>query len=130
MCVGELHEFARPITISKKALDIKTFVEDSLKLVERQASEKNIQLQTSFTPDINKVLFDPDKMNQVLLNLYLNAIESMQEKGGSLSVNLAADKDKNQIEVQIADTGNGRQDIDLLKFGQGLVDGRLRLLRF
>ena len=38
--VGQLHEFARPITIARKPIQIKDFIADSLKLIERQAAER------------------------------------------------------------------------------------------
>jgi len=110
--VGQLHEFARPITVSKKSVHIKAFLKDSLKLIERQALEANISIKTDFDSDIDEILIDPDRINQVLLNLYLNAIDSMNN-GGSLTVMLAKNPKKNRIEIKIADTGTGIADGDL-----------------
>ena len=110
--VGQLHEFARPIKISKKSIQIKSFIEDSLKLIERQASEANIKIQTSLSSEIDKVFVDPDRINQVLLNLYLNAIESMENEG-SLSVTLTNTVEKDGIEIRVSDTGTGISKDDL-----------------
>jgi two-component system sensor histidine kinase HydH len=110
--VGQLHEFARPITVSKKSVHIKAFLKDSLKLIERQASEANISIKTDFDSEIDEILIDPDRINQVLLNLYLNAIDSMNN-GGRLTVMLAKNPKKNRIEIKIADTGTGIADGDL-----------------
>jgi len=110
--VGQLHEFARPIDISRKSIQIKGFIEDSLKLVERQASESNISIKADYDPEIEEVFIDPDRINQVLLNLYLNAIESM-DNGGSLTVRLVKDAKKNAIEINISDTGTGIATDDL-----------------
>jgi len=110
--VGQLLEFARPITVSKKATSMKALIEDSLKLIERQTVEKNINVRTRFASDINDVSLDPDRMSQVLLNLYLNAIESM-EPGGNLSVTLENDEDKKQLEISISDTGIGIHKEDM-----------------
>jgi two-component system sensor histidine kinase HydH len=51
-------------------------------------------------------VIDPDRINQVLLNLYLNAIESM-EPGGELGVELSADEEAHLIEIRVSDTGCG-----------------------
>lgn len=110
--VGQLHEFARPIKISKKSVQIKSFIENSLKLIERQAKESNIKIQTSFSTEIDDVFVDPDRINQVLLNLYLNAIESMENEG-SLSITLADTVQKDGIEIRISDTGKGISKDDL-----------------
>jgi two-component system, NtrC family, sensor histidine kinase HydH len=110
--VGELHEFARPITVSKKPIQIKSLLEDSLKMIERQASESNITIKTDFDHGLKEVLIDPDRINQVLLNLYLNAIDAM-DSGGYLTVTLSGNKTKNGAEIKITDTGTGISDNDL-----------------
>jgi two-component system sensor histidine kinase HydH len=110
--VGQLHEFARPITISKKPIKVKTFLKDSLKLIERQALEENIKIQTDLAPEIDEVLIDPDRISQVLLNLYLNAVESMKN-GGNLFVMLLKNKEKKGVEIRVSDTGTGISEDDL-----------------
>ncbi|MBW2603421.1 MAG: PAS domain-containing protein [Deltaproteobacteria bacterium] len=110
--VGQLHEFARPIIVSKKPIQIKAFLKDSLKLIERQASEAFISIKTDFDSEIDEILIDPDRINQVLLNLYLNAIESM-DNGGSLTVMLVKNSKKNGIEIKVSDTGTGITEEDL-----------------
>lgn len=110
--VGQLHEFARPITVSKKSISIKAYLKDSLKLIERQASEANISIKTDFDSEIDEILIDPDRINQVLLNIYLNAIDSMNN-GGSLTVMLSKNPKKNGIEIKVADTGTGISEGDL-----------------
>ena len=111
--VGQLHEFARPITISRKSIQLNHFIKDSLKLIERQASEANINIQTRFAPEINMAFIDPDRISQVLLNLYLNAIESMQT-GGDLTVTLSTNAENLGIEIRVQDTGTGIGKDDLV----------------
>jgi two-component system sensor histidine kinase HydH len=110
--VSQLHEFARPITVLKKSIQIKAFLKDSLKLIERQASEANISIITDFDSEIDEILIDSDRINQVLLNLYLNAIESM-DNGGNLTVTLSKNLKKNGIEIKVSDTGAGITEDDL-----------------
>lgn len=110
--VGQLLEFARPITLTKKAFSINTLITDSLKMVERQADEANVDLKVQLLPDSKDVILDPDKISQVLLNLYLNAIESMRS-GGELSVTISVPSEKNGIEINVADTGAGIRPEDL-----------------
>lgn len=111
--VGQLLEFARPVTFSKRPADMRQILQDSLKLIEKQAVDKNIHVQAALGDTPHKAVIDPDKINQVLLNLYLNAIESMEDNGGRLSVSLSADKENNRVEVQIADTGVGISEQDI-----------------
>ena len=110
--VSQLLDFAKPVTISKVSVSLKPFIEDSLKLVTRQAEEKGITIQTDFHPQVDIGFIDQDRINQVLLNLYLNAIESMNE-GGCLSVTLSVLEDGEQIEIRVSDTGAGIRADDL-----------------
>jgi two-component system sensor histidine kinase HydH len=110
--VGQLHEFARPITISKKLINVKTFLKDSLKLIERQALEENIKIQTDLAPEIDEIFIDPDRISQVLLNLYLNAVESVKN-GGNLFIMLLKNEEKKSVEIRVSDTGTGISEDDL-----------------
>jgi two-component system sensor histidine kinase HydH len=110
--VGQLHEFARPIKISRKSIPVEAFLKDSLKLIERQATEANIDIKTRFDPEIDTAFFDTDRINQVLLNLYLNAIESMDNEG-TMTVTLEKNMKKDGIEIRVSDTGSGIDENDL-----------------
>jgi two-component system sensor histidine kinase HydH len=110
--VGQLLEFARPISISKKSTSVRSLVEDSLKLVERQASEKHIAIETGLDSDIGYIFLDPDQMNQVLLNLYLNAVESMPT-GGTMKVILGEDPVNGRVKIAVSDTGAGIAEEDI-----------------
>ncbi|MBW2669800.1 MAG: PAS domain-containing sensor histidine kinase, partial [Deltaproteobacteria bacterium] len=110
--VGQLHEFSRPIKISRKSIPIEAFLKNSLKLIERQASEAKIDIKTRFDPEIDTAFFDSDRINQVLLNLYLNAIESMGNEG-TVTVTLEKNMKKDGIEIRVSDTGTGISENDL-----------------
>lgn len=111
--VSQLLEFARPVAITKKSVLLPDFIRDSLKLVEGRALEKNIQIKTDFAAGVKAVFIDPDKMNQVFLNLYLNAIEAMGESGGTLMVHLEAAPGQEGVEIRVGDTGVGIREEDL-----------------
>ncbi|MBU3915199.1 PAS domain-containing protein [bacterium] len=104
--VGQLLELARPVKIVTQQTNVGRFIEDSLKLIEQKAKDKKIQTRADIPPEIREMNLDRDKINQVLLNLYLNALESM-ENGGRLTVKLADSKNKNQLEISVSDTGSG-----------------------
>jgi two-component system sensor histidine kinase HydH len=55
---------------------------------------------------MDEVRIDPDRINQVLLNLYLNAIDSM-ESGGELKVEISYDGQHRNVVIQVSDTGRG-----------------------
>ncbi len=111
--IGQLLEFARPISVQKKPTSIQTVIQHSLKMIERDAHAKNIAINTDLSPEIKEVPIDPDRINQVFLNLYLNGIEAMED-GGTLSVALNPDEDRKQIKIAVSDTGIGINKEDLV----------------
>ncbi|MGD9114421.1 MAG: ATP-binding protein [Desulfobacterales bacterium] len=110
--ISQLLEFARPVKVSPKSISLPNLIEDSIKLIERQAQEKQISVSTHNASHVDIVFLDPDRVNQILLNLYLNAIESMKE-GGELRVEISGNSATKGVEIQVSDTGNGIQRDDL-----------------
>jgi two-component system sensor histidine kinase HydH len=104
--VGQLLEFARPVSIKPKPVSLQTLLDDSIKLIKDQAAAKGISIQTQNNTQVAKVRIDPDRINQVLLNLYLNAIDSM-ENGGELRVEITGEGPRRNVVIQVSDTGRG-----------------------
>ncbi|MBW2412805.1 MAG: PAS domain S-box protein [Deltaproteobacteria bacterium] len=104
--VGQLLEFARPITVKKQRISLPALLKDSIKLIEDRAATQGISVQTHFEAAPDKAWGDPDRINQILLNLYLNAIDAM-ESGGELNVTLLSDEENSEILIRISDTGCG-----------------------
>ncbi len=102
--VGQLLDFSRPLSLSRKPVHIRNLISDSLALVRQKAEEKNIAMSMDVVPENITARIDPDQIRQVLLNLYLNALESM-DSGSRLSV--SAKKDSNMLQIRIQDTGCG-----------------------
>lgn len=110
--VGQLLEFARPVTISPKPVALKPYMENSVKLVCLKAEKASVRLSVSLLNMPEILHFDPDKINQVLLNLYLNAIEAMEsmDGGGTLSVVVLPSTKGQMFTISILDTGMGISD--------------------
>jgi two-component system sensor histidine kinase HydH len=104
--VGQLLEFARPISVKPQQISLQALLKDSIKLIEDRAAEKNIVIRTRSDAGPDEAWGDPDRINQILLNLYLNAIDAM-ENGGELKVGLSSDGDGRQIRITVSDTGCG-----------------------
>jgi len=111
--IGQLLEFARPMTIQKKPTSMHTVIQHSLKMIEGQAQAKNIKITTSLSPESKDVSIDPDRISQVLLNLYINSIEAM-DHGGILSVELSWDENAQMTKIAVSDIGAGINKEDLV----------------
>lgn len=100
--------FARPLQLKMEALDLAPMIERVLQRWRPRFHQMKIHCHTHFEPDIPKISADPRTLEQVILNLITNALESMSD-GGTISVNLRETKTKQgkMVELQIADTGRG-----------------------
>jgi two-component system sensor histidine kinase HydH len=110
--VSQLLEFARPVNILPRPTAIAALIKDSLKLIETPAREKSIVLAVEDRSTAAEARLDADRLNQVLLNLYLNAVEAMAP-GGTLTVRVADLKGAPGIEIRVSDTGGGIRPEDL-----------------
>jgi two-component system sensor histidine kinase HydH len=113
--ITQLLEFARPLAMQKKRTSLQRLIEHSLKMVDNQAQERNIRIEKSFTSEPIEAMVDPDRMSQVLLNLYLNAMQSMEARGGLLTVSLSREMGSQpSTKISVKDTGTGiaKQDLD------------------
>jgi two-component system sensor histidine kinase HydH len=104
--VGQLLEFARPVPVSPRLTSLRDLVDDSVRLIEQKAKEKQITVKTIINARLEQAMIDPDRINQVLLNIYLNAVESM-DPAGELAVELSADAEGRHLEMKVSDTGCG-----------------------
>ena len=77
--IGQLLEFARPMTMTLVPTSLQIVVRHSLKMVEAQAREKGIGIEAELPPEIGEVPLDADRMSQVLMNLFLNAFAAMDD---------------------------------------------------
>ncbi|MCK9265173.1 MAG: PAS domain-containing protein, partial [Deltaproteobacteria bacterium] len=105
--IGQLLEFARPLNVQQKTTDIVEVLRHSIEVIRKQAVSQGISIDTRHLPDKPvSAYIDQDRIGQVLLNIYLNAVEAM-ENGGVLKVWIEHDEVNENIAVNISDTGYG-----------------------
>jgi len=111
--ITELLEFSRPTDLKRQPSDIGLLISRSIQLVRQDAINKNIEIKVNAGEDICPAWADPDRLTQCLLNLYLNAIQAM-ENGGTLKVKYTMDETEN-VKISISDTGRGISSEQLKK---------------
>ncbi len=85
---------------------IQQLVDETLMVLARDPQKDGIALRVQVQPGL-LVSGDPVQLQQVLLNLLINARQAMLGRGGSLSVRASALEDVNEIKLQVIDTGPG-----------------------
>ncbi len=104
--ISELLAFARPTDLKFQTMDLHQVVAHTLGVVAREAETGNISISPPppSTGTEGHIQADPDRLSQVLLNLYINAIQAMPQ-GGKLSVDLLPGS--RNVRIKVKDTGLG-----------------------
>ena len=105
--VKGLLDFARQSQPEKKRVIVNETVRNSLSLLRNQASFRNIEIVEELDPYLPEILADPNQLQQVFVNILINASEAMHQSGRIRVASRRADRTGEQIEVAIADTGPG-----------------------
>jgi PAS domain S-box-containing protein len=90
----------------REMVDIREIVREMTALFRREAVRHSIKIQSELCEDMTKVLADRVQLQQVFMNLMLNAIEAMKDTGGMLTIG-SRPTPEGQVMVSIADTGIG-----------------------
>jgi signal transduction histidine kinase len=88
---------------------VQKLVDETLQVMARDPRKDGIALRVQIQPDL-AVFGDPIQLEQVLLNLLINARQAMLGKGGSLTVKGAAADEPGEVKLQVIDTGPGIPD--------------------
>jgi signal transduction histidine kinase len=83
--VRELLDFSRPTKFEIQELDVNTAIENTISLLSHQKSFKKIETKLDLEPNLPAVRADESQLQQVFINLFLNAADAMPG-GGTLSV--------------------------------------------
>jgi PAS domain S-box-containing protein len=101
----EFLELARPRAPVREPVAFAHLVGGVLDLEQGSAAARQVIVERDLATDC-VVVGDPEKLKQVVLNLVMNALESMKD-GGTLTVRVACPAQGDQVRLVVADTGAG-----------------------
>jgi two-component system NtrC family sensor kinase len=104
--IQELLEFARDRKPRKRVANINHIIDKSLNIIENEFRMRRIQLEKKLSSQIKETLLDENQLEQVFVNLLLNAIQAIDENG-VIAVRSHMDSKQAFLMVEIADTGCG-----------------------
>ena len=113
--VEQILQFARQREPEREPINMRLIIEEVVRLL-RPSIPQNIQFNSDFSGDNLFIMADGAQMHQVMLNLCVNAIDAMRERGGKLSIKLSnrmtrtnkrGEKPIQQIHLAVCDSGVG-----------------------
>lgn len=105
--IDRLRAFYRKQTAAERELvDVNEVIREVLVLLRSETSEHPISTSTQLGPSLPKTAADRVQLQQVLINLVLNAIDAMKDDGGELTIRSEQTTD-GLLRVSVVDTGAG-----------------------
>ncbi len=110
--IAGLQAFSRQGYFSPDWINVNQTVHTALRLVENTLQNQDIVYQAELEDSLPKVFLDPIRIEQVLLNLFNNAIEAMPGGGIlTISTTLKTDQtDEDWVVIRVRDTGTGIEE--------------------
>jgi PAS domain S-box-containing protein len=103
--IRELVDFSRPSTRVVKPTNINRIVKEALNIVQYGKKVKDITFTLDLDEQLPEIAAVPDQIVQVFINILMNAVDSLDERCGTITV--CSRKNEHAVEVMVHDTGKG-----------------------
>jgi signal transduction histidine kinase len=103
--IRQLLDFSRRSPVEKRAISLETVVERTRELLQVKLGARGLQLDLDLNADLPQLTADPDQLQQVLVNLLLNACDASRA-GDRLSIS-ARSAPKEMVLIEVSDPGCG-----------------------
>ncbi|MCD8511389.1 MAG: HAMP domain-containing histidine kinase [Bacillus sp. (in: Bacteria)] len=113
--ISDFLSLAKPQAENMVLSNLKKEMEYVNNIMGPYANFHKVDIQYEFN-NTSKIKFDQNQLQQCLINLYKNGIESMKGKGGTLTVKITGTND--EVEIQVRDTGIGMSKDELSRVGK------------
>jgi len=112
--IQDLLEFSRDEEPEKANANMNEILEKALGILENEFRLHHISVEKNLSGEIPPILLDVNLMQQVFVNLLINAVEAIQ-KNGVISIKSYVNADSKSVFVEVADTGAGIRPDDMAK---------------
>ena len=104
--INRLRSLYKKAPQKRELVEMNEVIGEIVLLLRSEANEHAVSIRTDLAADLPKVTADRVQLQQVLMNLILNAIEAMRDTGGVLTVKSQI-REGCQVEISVSDTGPG-----------------------
>ncbi len=112
--INHMRQFGRKSDTTLKKVQVNATLEKALDILDQQLKVRGITVVWDLEPDLPLILADPDRLEQVFINLLINARDAIDERWQShqprkeaKKISLKTRSDSKEITVEISDTGPG-----------------------
>jgi histidine kinase len=112
--INHMRQFGRQSEVSLEKVQVNSILARALEILGQQLKVRGVEVEWDLAPDLPLILADPDRLEQVFINLLINARDAIDEKWQSQShqkrekkITLKTRSDDSAITVEVTDTGPG-----------------------
>ncbi len=103
--IDRIRSFYKKSPPQRELVDVNGVVDELLTLLKGEAYRFSVAMHTDLSTDLPKIMADRVQLQQVFMNLILNAIEAMKDSGGELTVK--SELQDGQLQFSVTDSGVG-----------------------
>jgi len=103
--IDRIRSFYKKSPPQRELVDANGIIHEMLTLLKVEATRSSIAVRTELAGELPKIMADPVQLQQVFMNLMLNAVEAMKDSGGELTVK--SELQDGQLQFSVSDTGVG-----------------------
>jgi PAS domain S-box-containing protein len=103
--IDRIRSFYKKSPPQRELVDVNAIIQEILTLLDGEATRSSVAVRMELAADLPAIMADRVQLQQVFMNLMLNAIEAMKDAGGELTVR--SELQGGQIECSVSDTGVG-----------------------
>jgi PAS domain S-box-containing protein len=103
--IDRIRSFYKKSPPHRELVDVNGILQEILTLLDSEAARSSVAVLTELAADLPEIMVDRVQLQQVFMNLMLNAIEAMKDSGGELTVK--SELQDGQLQFSVSDTGVG-----------------------
>jgi PAS domain S-box-containing protein len=103
--IDRIRAFYKKSPPQRELVDVNRIIQEMLTLLKCEADRYSVAMSTELAAELPKIMADRVQVQQVFMNLMLNAIEAMKDSGGELTVK--SQRQDGQLLLSVGDTGIG-----------------------
>jgi C4-dicarboxylate-specific signal transduction histidine kinase len=103
--IDHIRSFYKKSPPQRELVDVNAIIQEMFTLLEGEANRYSVAIRTELAAELPKIIADRVQLQQVFMNLVLNAIEAMKDSDGELTVK--SEPQDGQLQFSVTDTGVG-----------------------
>ncbi|MBV9216574.1 MAG: HAMP domain-containing protein, partial [Acidobacteria bacterium] len=95
--ISDFLNYSRPAKADLQSISARGVIEESLRIIEPEAKEKNVTVSVIEHENVPSISGDAEFLRSVFNNLFINALQAMESGGGKLSIKISPDEDGKRV---------------------------------